>query len=421
MKSSNDMHRVSMSIFILLLAILVVNGCKSTNREVTTPKPIPKRNIFVWKTKQQCGPNTYFFGTVHVPIYKIWKPDTSRYGKRTWCIGSNCFVVTEVWQSIPEEIKILQNQCDDVFTELPMDDHTAQLASDCFKMENGKNLSDILSPGMYSKVEAHIDYLRDEVPKLILKDDNLQYRLMEKRIPVETFSDFVTKNMHKLRPFSFIVQAELLRNPETVGVGLERLLSQHFYWSGWSGKAGIETVQEQCDAVNHINDMPEVITLLENWLTQMEIIRKENLSIKSEISELVKSYSNGDAEAVEYLTQTAGSSFTYSIKDQDTPIYPMNETEKQAVKKIMEMVQQRLLFNRNYIMGKRVVEIMRKRNNTIASGGTVLDACFVFGVGHFLGYASVLDYVRSQGFELINVKTEAEIKNHMEYCNDTIR
>ena len=85
------------------------------------------------------------------------------------------------------------------------------------------------------------------------------------------------------------------------------------------------------------------------------------------------------------------------------------------------MVQQKLLFNRNYVMGKRVVEIMRRRNNTIASGGTVLDACFVFGVGHFLGYASVLDYVRSQGFELINVKTEAEIENRYEPCNDKIK
>ena len=423
MTSSNYRHRVSISIFILLLAVLVVNGCKSANREITSPKPIPKRNIFAWRTNQQCGPNTYFFGTVHVPIYKIWKANNSKYGKRTWYIGSDRFEISDYSQSIPAEIEVLRNECQDVFTELPLDDRTAQLTSACFNMENGTNLSDILSPRMYSRVEAHIEYLQFEVQKLIFQDDNLRLILMKKRISIDTFSDLLTKNMHKLGPFSFMVQAEMLRNPETVGNGLETLLSQRFYWSSPFGKAGIETVQEQCDAVNHVNNMPEAITVLESWLKQMAIIEHslENLNIKSELNELVQSYSNGDAAAVEYLTQTAGSSFINLKRDKGTPIYPMNETEKQAFKKVTEMVQQKLLINRNYVMGKRVVEIMRKRNRPRTSGGTIFNACFVFGVGHFLGYASVLDYVRSQGFELINVKTEAEIKNHMEYCNDTIK
>ena len=84
--------------------------------------------------------------------------------------------------------------------------------------------------------------------------------------------------MYKLGPFSFMTHAEMLRNPETVGIGLEKLLSQFFYGTPWGRKAGIETVQEHCDAVNHINDMPEVITVLEIWLKQMEIIIKENLN-----------------------------------------------------------------------------------------------------------------------------------------------
>ena len=50
----------------------------------------------------------------------------------------------------------------------------------------------------------------------------------------------------------------------------------------------------------------------------------------------------------------------------------MNETEKQAVKKIMEMVQQKLLFDRNHLMGKRVVEIMRKRNKPRASSFSLI-------------------------------------------------
>ena len=327
--------------------------------------------------------------------------------------------VTFLADVIPKEINVLLENCLDVYTELPLDTSTTQTISKCFFMPNGRNLSDVLSSNMYSRVEEHINYLRDEIPNFIAKDDNLQYQLLSKRMDAKTFANLMTKDMHRTGPFSFMVKTEALRNAETIGSSLELLLSALFYNSRFAYyRGGIETAEEQCEAFNSLNTMPEVMILFELWLKQMEQVRLGKLRAESFMHDLVRNYGLGNTTSVEKLmTQSfGGASLINESNDRNITTSLLNKTEEAALAKVSQMARQKLLLNRNLVMGKRIVDILKSRDALVESGATALDTCFVFGVGHFLGQNSVIDYVQSQGYDVMNVRTEDEIVNQSEDC-----
>ena len=397
----------------------IENGIIGTERKNDTLESTHKKDIFVWKMKNPCPSRTYFFGTVHVPIYKIWENRNGRGIKRPVCIGDQCMEVTFLADVIPKEINVLLENCLDVYTELPLDTSTTQTISQCFFMPNGRNLSDVLSSSMYSRVKEHISYLRDEILNLVAKDDNLQYQLLSKRMDAKTFANLMTKDMHRTGPFSFMVKTEALRNAETIGSSLELLLSALFYNSQFAYyRGGIETAEEQCEAFNSLNTMPEVMTLFELWLKQMEQVRLGKLRAESFMHDLVRNYGLGNTTSVEKLmTQSfGGASLINQSNDRNITTSLLNKTEEAALAKVSQMARQKLLLNRNLVMGKRIVDILKSRDALVESGATALDTCFVFGVGHFLGPNSVIDYVQSQGYDVMNVRTEDEIVSQSEDC-----
>ena len=323
---------------------------------------------------------------------------------------------------MPDELLLAAHNCRNLYTEVPLDEDNMREMSKCLLLPNGGNMSEIVSPSTFSKVNQHIDFLKSEIPKMVLKDSELRFQFSIKRINVNAFTDVVTRNLNKMGPFSFMMRASALHSPYTVGMGLSPTISEVFYnrinWHRHGNKiTGIETVKEQCNALNSLDRMPEAITVLEAWLKQMENARLGKLQPRDSMHDFVLNYRLGNADALEGLLANMSSDLLdLNNNSQNQSVSPLRDKERDAISKISEMFGTKLRFERNKVMGKRIVDILKayKGSSNRFSDTT----CFVMGVGHLLGEDSVIKVAEAEGFKLNNVRTEEEIGSPHVDCLD---
>lgn len=99
---------------------------------------------FLWRIDTQ--PPSYFFGTIHVPY-------------------------TRVWEAVSDNAKKAFKDSDQVYFELDLTNpYTIASLTSCQLLPRGLNLSQVLPPGLYSRLRSHLGWVRQEIGAWITED-----------------------------------------------------------------------------------------------------------------------------------------------------------------------------------------------------------------------------------------------------------
>ena len=105
---------------------------------------VQEDETFLWRIDTQ--PPSYFFGTIHVPY-------------------------TRVWDAVSDNAKKAFKDSDQVYFELDLTNpYTIASLTSCQLLPRGLNLSQVLPPGLYSRLRSHLDWVRQEMSAWITED-----------------------------------------------------------------------------------------------------------------------------------------------------------------------------------------------------------------------------------------------------------
>ncbi|XP_045078689.1 metalloprotease TIKI1 [Coregonus clupeaformis] len=127
-----------------------------------------------------------------------------------------------------------------------------------------------------------------------------------------------------------------------------------------------------------------VIFALNQTLLQQESVRAGSLQVPYTTEDLIKHYNCGDLNSI--------------IFNHDTSQVPnfnnvtLRPSEQITAQEIDSYFRQELIYKRNERMGNRVKALMEESPDN--------SFFFAFGAGHFLGNNTVIDVLRSQGYEV---------------------
>ncbi len=269
----------------------------------------------------------------------FWKVTKNK--QEFYLFGTMHLQVPEL-QILPKSlVKVIKNS-DEIYTEIPMD-ITTQLQARKLAMRNdNKKLRDILPKELYIEIKW---YLYRVNPKLnISLFDNMK---------VWAVSSLLTSLKTQLKYPNM------------------RAIDKIIYDYAKSKKKsvhGIESIEEQLGIMDRFTRAEQTIAL-EQALMQLNEKRDYN-------NELKEYYLKGESKALIGFIE----SVMFKI-----PKYHKLED------KFMKL----LLYNRNIVMAKRIDAILKKEPKK--------SYLFAFGVMHFLGKKSVIEYLKSYGYSVDRV------------------
>ena len=269
----------------------------------------------------------------------LWKVIKNK--QEFYLFGTMHLQVTEL-QILPKPlVKVIKNS-DEIYTEIPMD-ITTQLQARKLAMRNdNKKLRDILPKELYIEIKW---YLYRVNPKLnISLFDNMK---------VWAVSSLLTSLKTQLKYPNM------------------RAIDKIIYDYAKSKKKsvhGIESIEEQLGIMDRFTRAEQTIAL-EQALMQLNEKRDYN-------NELKEYYLKGESKAL--------IGFIESVLFKIPKYHKLEE-------KFMNL----LLYNRNMVMAKRIDAIFKKEPKK--------SYLFAFGVMHFLGKKSVIEYLKSYGYSVDRV------------------
>ena len=283
--------------------------------------------------------STLLFSQGHIDNPFLWKVTKDR--QEFYLFGTMHLQVPEL-QILPKSLVEVIKRSDTVYTEIPMDISTQLHASRLVMRGDKRKLKDIISPQLYKEV---VWYLYTVNPKLSVA-------LFDKMKIWGVSSSLSSLKMQ-------------LKYPNL------RAIDKVIYDYAKSQRKkvlGIETIDEQLGIMDKFTQQEQIIAL-EQALIQLNEKRDY-------INELKGFYLNGDSQKL--------MSFIESMMFQ-IPKY------KRLEEKFMTL----LLYQRNLIMAKRIDSIIKKSSKK--------NYLFAFGVMHFLGKKSVIEYLKSYGYSVVRV------------------
>ena len=183
-------------------------------------------NSFLWVMDR--NPPVYFFGTIHVPY-------------------------TKVWDYIPLNSKRAFKIVNNMYFELDLtDQENLNTLEKCKSLPNGVKLREVLPTTLYKRIKVHLSYIRGKISKWISPEQ----RLMGLN-PLQLYQQ-LTKNWHKKRPIWLMLLLDKLTEFD-IKILAERVSVLDTYLmrealSNHKKLGSIETVEEQCSALNKLNN-----------------------------------------------------------------------------------------------------------------------------------------------------------------------
>jgi len=246
-------------------------------------------------------------------------------------------------QVLPIALKGAIDKSDEVRTEIPMD-LSLQMKSVALMMRSdSRSLKEIIPKTLYQRTEKYI------------KQINPQLNL----VPFD-----------KMKIWALATVTSMLENQLKYPM-LQAIDSEIYSYaqSNNKGVGGIETIEEQISAMDKFS-LKEQIMGLESTLDYLE----QNNDFMEEMKSL---YMQGDEKKM--MSFIEGTMFKI-------------EKYKKFEEKFMKV----LLYDRNIRMVQRI-ELLLKENPTKRY-------LFAFGVMHFLGEKSIIEYLESKGYSVNRVK-----------------
>lgn len=246
-------------------------------------------------------------------------------------------------QVLPKALKNTIDKSDEVRTEIPMDASLQMKSATLMMRSDSKSLKEIIPKVLYQRTEKYIQQIN---PQLNL-------------VPFD-----------KMKIWALATVTSMLENqlkyPMLQAIDFE---IYSYAQSKNKGVGGIETIEEQIRAMDKFS-LEEQIMGLESTLDYLE----QNNDFMEEMKSL---YIQGDEKKM--MAFIEGTMFKI-------------EKYKKFEEKFMKV----LLYDRNIRMTQRI-ETLVKENPTKRY-------LFAFGVMHFLGEKSVVEYLESKGYSVSRVK-----------------
>ncbi|KAI4888353.1 hypothetical protein NFI96_032616 [Prochilodus magdalenae] len=310
-------------------------------------------NSFLWTIKRD--PPSYFYGTIHVPY-------------------------TRVWDYIPENSKKAFQESNIVYFELDLTDpYTISALTSCQLLPQGENLQDVLPRDIYRRLKRHLEYVKLMMPSWMTPDQR------GKGLYADYLFNAIAGNWERKRPVWVMLMVNSLTEADikTRGVPvLDLYLAQEA--ERMKKKTGaVEKVEEQCHPLNGLN-FSQVIFALNQTLLQQESLRAGSLQVPYTTEDLIKHYNCGDLNSIIFNHDTS------QVPNFNNVTLP--PSEQITAQEIDSYFRQELIYKRNERMGKRVKALLEEHPDK--------SFFFAFGAGHFLGNNTVIDVLRSQGYEV---------------------
>ncbi|XP_064799694.1 metalloprotease TIKI1-like [Oncorhynchus masou masou] len=348
---------VSWIAFIQAVLTLLVKGADQWSPRESSNCELNKKqsdlNSFLWTIKR--NPPSYFYGTIHVPY-------------------------TRVWDFIPENSKKAFQESNMVYLELDLTDpYTISALTSCQLLPQGGTLQDVLPRDIYRRLKRHLEYVKLMMPFWMTPDQR------GKGLYADYLFNAIAGNWERKRPVWVMLMVNSLTEADikTRGVPVLDLYLAQEAERMRKRTGAVEKVEEQCHPLNGLN-FSQVIFALNQTLVQQESVRAGSLQGSYTTEDLIKHYNCGDLNSI--------------IFNHDTSQVPnfnnvtLRPSEQITAQEIDSYFRQELIYKRNDRMGNRVKALMEEHPDN--------SFFFAFGAGHFLGNNTVIDVLRSQGYEV---------------------
>lgn len=242
-------------------------------------------------------------------------------------------------QVLPVKLQNIIKNSETVYTEVPMDFSTQLKAARAVMREDNATLKEILPEKLYAASEAYVKQIN---PALNL--------VLFEKMKVWVVSTTLTMLKHQLKyPTVEAIDKVIYKYALSQKIKVD----------------GIEKVEEQLDLMDSFT-LEEQIINLEATLIYLN-------GTQDFVDELKQHYLSGDAKKVMGFIEST----MFQI-----PKY----------QKLEEKFMQRVLYDRNVNMAKRIDAVLKKNSQK--------QYLFAFGVMHFLGEKSVIEYLEDYGYSV---------------------
>ncbi|XP_042158698.1 metalloprotease TIKI1-like [Oncorhynchus tshawytscha] len=366
---------VSWVAFIQAFLTLLVKGADQWSLRESSNCELNKKqsdlNSFLWTIKR--NPPSYFYGTIHVPY-------------------------TRVWDFIPENSKKAFQESNMVYLELDLTDpYTISALTSCQLLPQGGTLQDVLPRDIYGRLKRHLEYVKLMMPFWMTPDQR------GKGLYADYLFNAIAGNWERKRPVWVMLMVNSLTEADikTRGVPVLDLYLAQEAERMRKRTGAVEKVEEQCHPLNGLN-FSQVIFALNQTLVQQESVRAGSLQGSYTTEDLIKHYNCGDLNSI--------------IFNHDTSQVPnfnnvtLRPSEQITAQEIDSYFRQELIYKRNDRMGNRVKTLMEEHPDN--------SFFFAFGAGHFLGNNTVIDVLRSQGYEVEHTPAGQPISSRSKSSTD---
>ncbi|XP_075944701.1 metalloprotease TIKI2 isoform X1 [Anarhichas minor] len=328
-------------------------------RQCDAPKSQSDMNSFLWRVNRAPPhPPSYLFGTIHVPY-------------------------TRVWDFIPDRSKQAFYNSRNVFFELDLTDPlTISKLTSCQLLPHGENLQTLLPRDLYRRLKRHLDYVKHMMPYWMTADQR------GRGLYADYLFNAIAGNWERKRPVWVMLMVNSLTEWDVRSRGtpvLDLFLAQEAERMG-KATGAVERVEEQCHPLNGLN-FSQVLFALNQTLLQHEGVRAGILQGSYTTEDLITHYNCGDLSAIIFNHDT--SQLPHFINS-SLPAH-----DRTIALQIDSYFRQELIYKRNERMARRVSALLQRNPNQTYF--------FAFGAGHFLGNHSVLDILRQEGYEIVQV------------------
>uniref|UniRef100_A0A8B9JMR7 Metalloprotease TIKI n=1 Tax=Astyanax mexicanus TaxID=7994 RepID=A0A8B9JMR7_ASTMX len=299
--------------------------------------------------------NTFFVITQSELNSFLW---TIKRDPPSYFYGTIHVPYTRVWDYIPENSKKAFQESNIVYFELDLTDpYTISALTSCQLLPQGENLQDVLPRDIYRRLKRHLEYVKLMMPSWMTPDQR------GKGLYADYLFNAIAGNWERKRPVWVMLMVNSLTEADikTRGVPvLDLYLAQEA--ERMRKKTGaVEKVEEQCHPLNGLN-FSQVIFALNQTLLQQESLRAGSLQVPYTTEDLIKHYNCGDLNSIIF-----------------------NHDTSQAVCGIVR--QSSSYFRRSVLCPCGQLEKKTDQDSVCIAG-------------HFLGNNTVIDVLRSEGYEV---------------------
>jgi len=246
-------------------------------------------------------------------------------------------------QILPQALKNVIDKSDEVRTEIPMDASLQMKSVALMMRSDNRSLQEIISKTLYQRTEKYLQQINPQM-NLVPFD----------KMKIWALSTVTAMLKNQLKyPMLQAIDAEIYSYAQSKGKGV----------------GGIETIEEQISAMDMFSQKEQIMGL-ESTLDYLE----QNNNFMEEMKYL---YMQGDEKKM--MSFIEGTMFKV-------------EKYKNFEEKFMQV----LLYDRNVRMVKRIESLLKK--------DPAKQYLFAFGVMHFLGQKSVVEYLEYKGYSVNRMK-----------------